>query len=107
MSEKSNAVMLPGNVRPVLYDLTLTPDLDSFTFAGEETVEIEVLESTSSVTLNCAEIEVASCRVAAGGVDLAAADISFDEQAETVTFAFDGPLPVGPAQPSRRVQQAC
>ena len=98
MSEKSNAVMLPGDVRPVLYDLTLTPDLDSFTFAGEETVEIEVIEETSSVTLNCAEIEVASCRVTAAGVDLAPASISFDEQAETVTFGFDRPLPVGPAR---------
>ena len=99
MSEKSNAVMLPGDVRPVLYDLTLTPDLDSFTFAGEETVDVEVLESTSSVTLNCAEIEVASCRVtAADGAELTPADTSFDEQAETVTFSFDRPLPVGAAR---------
>ena len=99
MSEKSNAVMLPGDVRPVLYDLTLTPDLDSFTFAGEETVDVEVLESTSSVTLNCAEIEVASCRVtAADGAELTPADTSFDEQAETVTFSFDRPLPIGPAR---------
>ena len=98
MSEQSNAVMLPKDVRPVLYDLILTPDLDSFTFAGEETVAVEVLESTSSVTLNCAEIEVASCRVTAGGVELTPSDISFDEQAETVTFGFDQPLPVGPAR---------
>ncbi len=97
MSDKSNAVMLPGNVRPVLYDLTLTPDLGSFTFTGEETVEIEVLEETSSVTLNCAEIELASASVTAAGVELAASDTSFDEEAETVTFGFDRPLPVGPA----------
>ena len=99
MSEQSNAVMLPKDVRPVLYDLILTPDLDSFTFAGEETVDIEVLESTSSVTLNCAEIEVASCRVTVGdATDLTPSDTSFDEQAETVTFGFDRPLPVGPAR---------
>ena len=99
MSEQSNAVMLPKDVRPVLYDLTLTPDLDSFTFAGEETVDIEVLEATSSVTLNSAEIEVASCRVTtAGGVELTPADTSFDEQAETVTFDFGRPLPAGPAK---------
>ena len=99
MSEQSNAVMLPKDVRPVLYDLILTPDLDSFTFAGEETVAVEVLEPTSSVTLNCAEIEVASCRVAAAdGAELTPSDTSFDEQAETVTFGFDRPLPVGPAR---------
>ena len=99
MSEQSNAVMLPKDVRPVLYDLTLTPDLDSFTFAGEETVDIEVLEATSSVTLNSAEIEVASCRVTtADGAELTPADISFDEQAETVTFDFGRPLPAGPAK---------
>ena len=91
--------MLPKDVRPVLYDLTLTPDLDSFTFAGEETVDIEVLEATSSVTLNSAEIEVASCRVTtADGAELTPADTSFDEQAETVTFDFGRPLPAGPAK---------
>jgi len=36
---KSNAVLLPGNVRPIKYTLTLTPDLAAFSFRGEETVD--------------------------------------------------------------------
>ena len=54
MTEKSHAVMLPNDVRPVRYDLTLTWDPNAFTFAGEETVDPEVLVDTSSLVLDSA-----------------------------------------------------
>ena len=44
-------IVLPTNVRPINYTLKLRPDLTQFTFAGEETIEIEVLESTSAIQL--------------------------------------------------------
>ena len=60
---KSNAIMLPPNVRPVKYALTLEPDLVNFTFRGEESIDIEVVESTSSITLNSIEITIQSCEL--------------------------------------------
>lgn len=33
---------LPESIKPVLYDLYLKPDLQKFTFEGEETVSINV-----------------------------------------------------------------
>lgn len=33
---------LPTNVKATNYDVTLTPDLETFTFAGSETIAIEV-----------------------------------------------------------------
>lgn len=33
---------LPKSIKPVLYDLYLKPDLQKFTFEGEETVSIHV-----------------------------------------------------------------
>ena len=89
---------LPPHVRPKRYVLTLTPDLDSFTFTGDETVEVEVDEPTDRILLNAAELQVSAANVTlADGTVLAAHDIAHDEDAETVALRFDRPVPVGSA----------
>ncbi len=88
---------LPGNAVPRSYALTLEPDLSAFRFEGSETVEIDIVEPTTEITLNCAEIEVLSCALTVAGSERRPRDIAFDVDAETVTFAFDSPLPAGPA----------
>ena len=95
---KSNAVMLPANVRPSSYKLMLTPDLTEFAFRGEETVEIEILEPTAAIVLNCADIAIQSCRLTlADASAVAPVETSLDESDETATFRFADRLPVGPA----------
>jgi len=96
---KSNAVNLPTDVRPVEYRLTLEPDLIAFTFKGQETVEIEVLEPTSTIVLNSIELEVQACRLTRdGGADMIAVDTSYDAENETVAFRFESQLGSGPAK---------
>ena len=96
---KSEAVMLPANVKPTRYVLALKPDLGEFTFRGEETVEIEVLEPTSTITLNAAELQVQSGRLTpADGPAMSASDIALDEEAGTATLTFDAEVPAGPAK---------
>ena len=94
---KSNAILLPANVRPVKYRLTLEPDLQRFTFKGQETIAIEVLESTSTITMNSIDIEAQSCTYVAGGKRIDAQGISHDGEQETVTFDFGEDLEEGPA----------
>ena len=43
----SEAIVLPTTVRPKKYRLRLQPDFSNFTFQGEETVDVEVVESTA------------------------------------------------------------
>ena len=43
MSEKKAFSRLPTDVRPLNYVISLKPDLDKFTFVGNEDVTIEVL----------------------------------------------------------------
>lgn len=94
----SNAVLLPDNVKPASYDITLEPDFSTFKFKGSETIRIEVLSSTSTVTLNSIEIDIHSCTVTPlGGTEMPAESISLDEEAETATLAFASDLPVGEA----------
>ena len=95
---ESNAETLPTDVRPTSYKLVLAPNLNDFTFRGEETVGIEVVEPTSAILLNCTEIEVQSCRLTASdGSTQEPVETSFDEDDETVTFRFGATLPVGSA----------
>ena len=96
---RSNAVILPPNVKPTRYQLTLEPNLGDFTFTGEETVDIEVLEATDEITLNSAEIAIQSCTVSAGGqAPTSPRDIVFDQANETVTLKLDNEVPAGPAR---------
>ena len=56
---------LPKNVIPSHYDLTLEPDLEHFTFAGTEAVNIAVAESTDVFVINSIEIEIDEAWVSA------------------------------------------
>ncbi len=95
---ESNAVMLPKDVRPSKYTLTLRPDLESFTFTGSVAIDIEVLQPTGSIILNAAELEIASVRVESSAGKPLPGSTTLDEEAETASFAFDETLPVGPAR---------
>ena len=81
--------MLPTAVRPTLYDLTLRPDLQKFTFSGEETIDISITEATNSIVMNSDEIEVQETRLTlTDGSIVTPASIDFDAKEETVTFTF-------------------
>jgi puromycin-sensitive aminopeptidase len=58
---------LPTTVVPARYDIRLEPDLDAATFAGEETITVEVKEAASEIVLNAAELAIHS--VSAEGAD--------------------------------------
>ena len=97
---ESERVVLPTNVRPIRYDITLDPDLSDFTFQGKETIEIEVVDPTDTVTLNSIEITVRSGRlVLEDGTALSPVEVAFDEERGTVSFSFGRPLPAGARSP--------
>ena len=54
---------LPENVIPLTYDLSLEPDLDTFTFDGEVQIFVELKNATDEITLNAAELTIHSSSV--------------------------------------------
>ena len=90
----ADAVILPDNVRPVHYDLTLTPNFDDFAFDGEVDVAVQMQPGTTEVVLNCAEIDIKSAAVSWTDTDgehsQEASNISYDADAETATISIAG-----------------
>lgn len=82
---------LPRNVRPSHYDLAFTPDADKMAFTAKVKIAIEVVEPTSTVTLQAAELTFAKAQIAGQG----AASIKVDDAAQTAAFTFAKVLPKG------------
>lgn len=72
-SESSSAVnvagreLLPANVVPTHYDLTLEPDLTKFTFDGTVIVDLDVAEDSKSISLHTLELDIHSTKVSSDG----------------------------------------
>jgi puromycin-sensitive aminopeptidase len=92
-----NPHRLPRTVRPRRYDLTLTPDLEAATFAGDEVIAVEVVTPTADVVLNAVEIEIDAATARVGDGDPLPATVSFDAEAERATLHFPSELPAGEA----------
>jgi puromycin-sensitive aminopeptidase len=86
---------LPTHVRPDRYQIRLTPDLTAFTFAGEETVAIQVTEPTTEIILNAAELQIHSVAVTAPNGRTITGAIALDEINERALFTFPETLVPG------------
>lgn len=82
---------LPRNVRPSHYDLAFTPDADKLTFDAKVKIAIEVVEPTTTVTLQAADLTFAKAEIAGVG----AGRIKVDADAQTASFTFGKTLPKG------------
>jgi len=87
---------LPAGVTPVRYDLTLVPDLAAASFSGTCDTTLELGATTSEVSCNALELEIDVAWVrTAGGTRVDTTKVTFDTEAERVTFAFAEPLDAG------------
>tara|TARA_B100001123_G_scaffold416237_1_gene517604 strand:- start:7460 stop:10066 length:2607 start_codon:yes stop_codon:yes gene_type:complete len=89
--------LLPTGVNPQRYDLTLAPDLKTFTFQGEAQIHLEIQDAVDQITLNAVEIEIKTAEITADQENLIASNVTYDENAQTATFKFDEKLQTGNA----------
>jgi puromycin-sensitive aminopeptidase len=86
---------LPRHVVPTRYDLRLEPDLKSFTFRGEETVTLTVLEATREILLNAIELSIDRAEVVGDSRRPLAAAVALDEATERCRLTFAESLAPG------------
>lgn len=86
---------LPRHVVPVRYDLRLEPDLETCTYAGEETVTVTVTEPTTEIVLNAAELTLGEVTISDGGGITRRGTATVDADAERCRLRFDEPVTPG------------
>ena len=90
----AHAQRLPQTIHPEHYQLTLTPNLEDATFAGNEKIDVLLDQPMDSITLNAAEIKFQSVTTMLNGTQMKAS-VTEDPQKEQATFNFDKTLPAG------------
>jgi aminopeptidase 2 len=58
--------ILPANVIPKHYDLTLEPDFKKLTYEGTVIIDLDVAEDSTSISLNTLELDIHSIKVISG-----------------------------------------
>ena len=60
MSKKGvrKSVQLSEHVSPIRYNLTLRPDLESFTFSGKEIISFNIKKPTFQITLHSKDLDI-------------------------------------------------
>ncbi|KAL4893852.1 peptidase family M1-domain-containing protein [Aspergillus ambiguus] len=88
--------VLPTNVKPVHYDLTLEPNFEAFTYDGTVLIDLQVAEDTTSIALNSNEIDIHSAIVSAQGSVVASnPEISLNKDSQVATIKFADTIPAG------------
>ncbi|KAK9450084.1 peptidase family M1-domain-containing protein [Limtongia smithiae] len=87
--------ILPQNVKPLHYDLSLEPDFSKFTFDGVVTVLLDVFEASKEISLNCIDITIHSASLTVAGETAPAVATEFNEDSQTVKFSFADEFPAG------------
>ena len=91
------ARQLPNSVLPEKYRLSLSPDLQNFTFEGRVDIDVQVQSSTSEITLNAAELTLREASLTQGDTRVSARSLSVDEDSETATITLDSEAAPGSA----------
>jgi puromycin-sensitive aminopeptidase len=81
---------LARSVVPHRYDLVLEPDLEAVTFAGSETVTLEVVEPVDEIVLNAADLDVGPGRLEGPGGTLEVSTIRLDPETERAHLLLSG-----------------
>ncbi|EMC91137.1 hypothetical protein BAUCODRAFT_39278 [Baudoinia panamericana UAMH 10762] len=93
--EKGREV-LPKNVKPTHYDVTLEPNFETFKFEGSVTISLDVKDATKSITLNTVDLEIHETKVSSGDRTISASPtLSYDEDKQTTKIDFDQTIPGG------------
>ncbi|KAJ6510778.1 peptidase M1, membrane alanine aminopeptidase [Mycena sanguinolenta] len=98
-SISQNKYRLPTNVKPSHYDLTFWTDLASLTFGGFVTIDLDILEETSAIALNCSDdLKLGDASIPCSPLDaheLQPAQIVVDKERGRATLNFSAALPAG------------
>jgi puromycin-sensitive aminopeptidase len=95
---EQNPHRLLTTVRPVRYAIKLTPDLINRTFAGEETVSLEIHQPVREIVVNAAELQIRAVALSDAEGRVHRGNAVLDEANERARLNFASELAVGTAE---------
>ncbi|KAI9676269.1 MAG: Aminopeptidase 2 mitochondrial [Trizodia sp. TS-e1964] len=88
--------ILPANVKPTNYDLTLEPNFEDYTYKGTVVISLDVVEKSQSISLNTKDLGLQSVKVLSGSKTITSAPkVEYHEDSQTTTISFDGHIDAG------------
>ncbi|OGF74253.1 hypothetical protein A3E06_01805 [Candidatus Giovannonibacteria bacterium RIFCSPHIGHO2_12_FULL_44_42] len=99
--KRKNLYLLPESAEPEHYKISLSPDLEKFTFLGFEIVTVDILKPTKKITFHAVDLEIKNSSLVyadqSGGVGFGQKQISYNKRFETVTLESAKTLKPGKA----------
>lgn len=93
--DAATTTQLPRNAVPTHYAIAITPDAEAATFKGQVKTNIDLLEPSTSITMNAAELSFDAATITNSSGVTIPAKITTDAAAQTATFTFDRTLDPG------------
>ncbi|MBX9685230.1 MAG: hypothetical protein K2X27_00935, partial [Candidatus Obscuribacterales bacterium] len=84
---------LPATIKPSAYELTIEPDLEKFSYSGQESISIVIEAETKEIELNALEMNVESAELEKPDGQKLAAKIEMDPANEVLKLSFPENLP--------------
>lgn len=96
VAEPLATTQLPRQVKPMSYDIEIEPNAAALSFNGKVSILVEVLQPTSSITLNAADMRFAEVTISGGALaSPLSATVQVNEPSQSVTFTFPSTLKKG------------
>ncbi|KAI0842175.1 peptidase family M1-domain-containing protein [Hypoxylon sp. FL0890] len=91
--------LLPTNVIPRHYDVTLEPNFEKFTFEGKALIDFDVQEESKSISLHAIELDIHSAHIKSGETIVTSSSaITYDESKQVSKIELKDAIPKGKAQ---------
>ncbi|RSM01766.1 hypothetical protein CEP52_008344 [Fusarium oligoseptatum] len=88
--------VLPKNVKPLHYDLTLEPNFETFKYEGTVVIDFDVIEDSTSIALNTVDLDIHETTVEANGATvMSSPTVDYNKDTQTTTITFDQTIPAG------------
>ncbi|KOS20944.1 Aminopeptidase 2 [Escovopsis weberi] len=83
--------LLPVNVVPLHYHVTLEPNFDTLRYDGTVVIDLDVAEDSDSISLNTLELDILGAKLLSDGQTIATSPaITYDAKTQTSKFEFAG-----------------
>ncbi|PNS17873.1 Aminopeptidase 2 [Sphaceloma murrayae] len=88
--------VLPTNVRPTHYDLTLEPNFSDYTYEGKVVIDLDVNDDTTTISLNTIDIDISETQVHANDKSIPTVpQLHYNKDSQTTTVTLQEKIPAG------------